>query len=472
MTDVNELEGLRRRTVGLYVAALTLIAGLSTAGFFLVDRSIETNREAAQVTETASMQRVYAERIAFNISRVAAAETETEKLEGLFTLDAALSAMRSAHAHTTADRHAMSPETRAAYFTPETGVYDQIVPFIAAADRIVQTMEDLPNQRQEVNERMAPLLRALDRAVKSRIGDAGRRVDRTQALHATLFALTLLALIAEGVFLFRPLARSQLEAVAEARAQGAALAAERQVTETQRRFVSLVSHEFRTPLAVISGNCRRAGRSFAAQDPEQHGTAVSQIGRSVGRLLQMIEGILYSAKLRDGKISIDPGPYDFAAQVREAVSQQAALAEAFDFRTDLPETLRIHADEKLIFQIMVNLLSNAVKYSGEARVIEVSMTREGDEDVALRVRDHGVGVPAGEVEKVFGTFFRASTSQGIAGTGLGLNLSRTLARMHGGELVMQSDLGKGTEMVLRLPLAGSEAAPAPETGPESLAPAA
>ncbi|MCH7692473.1 MAG: HAMP domain-containing histidine kinase [Proteobacteria bacterium] len=160
---------------------------------------------------------------------------------------------------------------------------------------------------------------------------------------------------------------------------------------------------------------------------------------------------------------MEPRPCDLKALVREVCARQAEISKFHDIRVDvdgLPE--EIHADAGLLDQVFTNLLSNAVKYAPNDPRIEVKGWTDGT-FAALSVCDHGVGIPADDLPRMFERFFRARTSAGIGGTGIGLNLVKRLVEMHTGTTKVDSVEGQGSVFTVRLPI-GPRAAGAPAQG--------
>ncbi len=252
--------------------------------------------------------------------------------------------------------------------------------------------------------------------------------------------------------------RHLLQEQIDARTAELAEALERQqeLNQQQRHFVSMVSHEFRTPLAVIDGCAQRLERKIRSL-PEDHGLddRLQKIRFSVRRLTLMMEGTLSVARMDSGTLQVNVTTCEFRALVDDLCKQQQEISKQHEITVDiddLPE--RIDADLSQLMQIFSNLLSNAVKYSpDDPRVVVRGWEDDGFACVA--VTDHGVGIPVKEQEKICGRFFRASTSNGISGTGIGLNLVKRLVEMHGGELGLQSEAGAGSTFTVRLPIAGA-----------------
>ncbi|MEM8949661.1 MAG: HAMP domain-containing sensor histidine kinase, partial [Pseudomonadota bacterium] len=231
-----------------------------------------------------------------------------------------------------------------------------------------------------------------------------------------------------------------------------ALINEKAINETQRQFVSLVSHEFRTPLAIIDGQAQRIVRRIEKMPREDIKTSMEKCRSGVARLIGLIESVLSSSRLEAGAIEFKPGPCGLVDLLSEVAKGQEGIDNTHRIVLDI-DTLpdQIVADVKLMRQIFTNLLSNAVKYSPGASTVWVNGHRDGDH-VVIAVRDEGVGIPEEEMNNLFKRFFRASTASGIAGTGIGLNLVKELIEMHGGEISVTSIADQGSTFSIRFPL--------------------
>ncbi len=233
-----------------------------------------------------------------------------------------------------------------------------------------------------------------------------------------------------------------------------ALEHERQVNKLQRQFVSMASHEFRTPLTVIDGAAQRLARRAGAADPHYVEEKAKQIRSAVDRIVELMESILSAGKLDHGKVAINPMDCRIAEVLEETCNKRQELSPSHNITVlleDLPETIR--ADRSAVDQIFTNLLSNAVKYSPGAPDIEVRGWRNGD-DVKFSFRDHGLGVDEEDIPHMFERYFRARTSTGIAGTGIGLNLIKQVVELHGGHIELKSKAGVGSTFTVTLPIAG------------------
>jgi signal transduction histidine kinase len=232
-----------------------------------------------------------------------------------------------------------------------------------------------------------------------------------------------------------------------------------------------VSHEFRTPLTIIDGAAQRLVRRKDKVTPEDLVARTDKIRAAVQRMTGLIEGTLYASRLDAGEIRMERQLCDLKELVREVCARQAEISKFHDIRVDVDGLAEgIYADAALLDQVFTNLLSNAVKYAPDDPHIEVKGWTDGD-FAAVSVRDHGVGIAADDLPRMFERFFRAATSAGITGTGIGLNLVKQLMEMHKGTIEVDSVAGQGSVFTARLPVDPRAAgAPAQGTGDDGATP--
>jgi PAS domain S-box-containing protein len=238
-----------------------------------------------------------------------------------------------------------------------------------------------------------------------------------------------------------------------------ALDREREITSAYRSFVSMVSHQFRTPLAIVDSTAQRILRRGAEASPDELAMRAKKIRNATVRLTRLVESVLNAARIDSGQIEINHAPCDLVQLVADVCEHQRDISPGFDIRfVASAHPVELTCDAMLIEQVLINLLSNAVKYSGAASRIEVRLWTDGT-TAKCSVRDWGIGIPAEELPKVFDRFYRASTAAGIAGTGIGLNVAREIVRIHGGEIEVESCEGQGSVFTLSMPTTGVLAAP-------------
>lgn len=235
----------------------------------------------------------------------------------------------------------------------------------------------------------------------------------------------------------------------------AAVVRERDARRLQQQFVSMVSHEFRTPLAIVDA----AAQNFATGDAGDHGR-LDKIRGAVRRLRGMIETCLVDERVQGGKIQLQPEDVELRDMVEDAVGMLRAAAADRRFVLDLPgEPVVVTVDQRLVGVAISNVLENAVKYSPVGSTIEVSVA-EGAEDVEIAVTDQGPGVAEGDRDRIFERHYRAGNAAATSGVGLGLFLVRSILEAHGGTVRCTAGPAGGSRFVIRLPAADELAEPA------------
>ncbi len=227
---------------------------------------------------------------------------------------------------------------------------------------------------------------------------------------------------------------------------------ERGINELQRQFVAMASHEFRTPLAIIDAAAQRLQRKKGEVAPEFLSEKVDQIRMSVSRIVDLMESILSAGRLDNGKIEINYQACAVGELVRTCCERQATISRSHNFHLDierLPEF--IDADNQTLGQVFTNLLSNAVKYAPDAPDIRITGW-EDKGNVKVSISDDGIGIDAEDLPRMFQRYFRARTSTGIAGTGIGLNLVKQIVELHRGSIDVDSKRGCGTTFTVTLPV--------------------
>jgi two-component system, OmpR family, sensor kinase len=247
------------------------------------------------------------------------------------------------------------------------------------------------------------------------------------------------------------------------------LAAERHLTQLQRNFVSMASHEFRTPLTIIDGHAGRLIKLYGRLGIEEIGTRAGKIRAAVLRMTHLIDNLLTSTRLLESSdgLYFHPEELDLRELVRDVCQLHREMSPGSRIVEDFgPGGLRVAADPKLLSQVLDNLLSNAIKYSPGGGLIEIKVRAELGR-VAITVEDNGIGIPPQDIDRLFERYYRGSNVSGIVGTGVGLNLVKMVIDLHGGEIAVESREGKGSKFTIRLPSAakppkGRLALPAPE----------
>lgn len=243
--------------------------------------------------------------------------------------------------------------------------------------------------------------------------------------------------------------RSLYEAEQEVRK---ALQKEKELHELKSRFVTIASHEFRTPLSTVLSSVSLIGKYKTTEDDEKRMKHVERIKSAVSNLTSILNDFLSISRIEEGKIYNVPSTFDlhaFAAEVADEAQGVLKLGQKIRY-THLGNDITAVLDKQLLKNILFNLLSNASKYSAEQKEI-IFTTDIADGIIKIVVQDQGIGIPEADKAHLFTPFFRAQNVTNIQGTGLGLNIVKRYVDIMGGELAYESELDKGTTFTVTLP---------------------
>ncbi len=232
-----------------------------------------------------------------------------------------------------------------------------------------------------------------------------------------------------------------------------ALERERELGELKTRFVSIVSHEFRNPLASILSAADLMTNYGDRMTDERKGQHLDAIQQQVQHLTELMNDVLLIGRTENVGFAFNPAPLDLVAFCQNCITQvQQTTGTSHLLRLSVEgECSAASADEKLLRHILVNLLTNAVKYSPEGSVIDIDL-RCAPEQATLSVRDEGIGIPAEDQPHLFEAFHRAANVGMIAGTGLGLAITKRAVEAHKGSIDFESAAGRGTTFIVNFPI--------------------
>lgn len=237
------------------------------------------------------------------------------------------------------------------------------------------------------------------------------------------------------------------------------LARERELRELKSDFVSLVSHEFRTPLEIIMSSTDNLQRYHERLPPVKREQLLGSINKSVRRMSGMMEEVLVLGRLETDGMTFRPTQLDLRPLCQRICDEiESATGRTHGIRlqvTDVPDEAT--GDEGLLRHVLTNLLSNALKYSAPEQSVDFAVQREGTEAI-FQITDRGCGIPEVDQKRLFEAFHRGSNVRQIPGTGLGLLIVRRCVEMHGGKISFVSTEGQGTTFTVRLPLFGAASA--------------
>jgi two-component system sensor kinase FixL len=227
---------------------------------------------------------------------------------------------------------------------------------------------------------------------------------------------------------------------------------EQDLNELKSRFVTLASHEFKTPLSVILSSVSLIEKYPDADQQDKRLKHIHRIKSNVNNLKQILNDFLSLEKLEGGIVQNCPTETDLAHLSREAIQDmENSLKEAQHIQLHTNGSPRlISVDIQLLRNILNNLLSNAIKYSPESTTIDCTLSYQ-PATVDIQIRDRGIGIPPKEQQHLFERFFRATNTTGISGTGLGLSIVRRYLDLMGGQITLNSIPGEGSTFIVTLP---------------------
>ncbi|WP_109829894.1 sensor histidine kinase [Reichenbachiella versicolor] len=230
-----------------------------------------------------------------------------------------------------------------------------------------------------------------------------------------------------------------------------ALSKEKELNELKTRFVSMASHEFRTPLSTILSSASLISKYNAPDTEPKRMKHINRIKGNVSELTNILNDFLSLDKLDDGKMSVTLAEFDVCHMLEEVVSELQIVTkpnQEIILKADIQNCI-INSDIQILKQVLTNLVSNAIKYSPEGSDIKL----EGNtvkNTIIIKVIDQGIGIPEGDQKHLFQKFFRAHNASHIQGTGLGLNIVSKYLELIGGEISFESVEGKGSTFIVKL----------------------
>jgi signal transduction histidine kinase len=235
------------------------------------------------------------------------------------------------------------------------------------------------------------------------------------------------------------------------------LAREKELGQLRSKFVSMVSHEFRTPLAIIQSSAEILDDYLDQLEEIERKDHLQSIRKNTRRMATLIEETLLLGSFDAGKMEFKPMPLELRTFVRklvdEVVSATTRQCSIKFLLAKIPTMVQV--DERLLQHILTNLLTNAVKYSDAESVVQLEIACDSS-DLVFTICDRGIGIPEADCEWLFNAFHRGSNVGDRPGTGLGLVIVQRCVDLHGGKINVESKLGEGTLVTLRLPLVGPE----------------
>ena len=233
-----------------------------------------------------------------------------------------------------------------------------------------------------------------------------------------------------------------------------ALEKEKQLGDLKSRFVTMASHEFRTPLSTILSSVSLIDKYTSVEDLEKREKHVKRIKSAVGNMKDILEDFLSLGKMEEGKIQLNPElltPAELRDELEAVIQEMQRLTKPSQQITHtFTVTEDCNVDRKMLRHIMTNLISNAIKFSPEGSSVDVSCENKKNE-LAFTIQDTGIGISEADQKHLFERFFRAENASNIQGTGLGLHIISRYLDLVDGHIELASKLNKGSTFIVHIP---------------------
>lgn len=227
------------------------------------------------------------------------------------------------------------------------------------------------------------------------------------------------------------------------------LTKEKELNDMKSRFVSMASHEFRTPLSTILSSASLLAKYHLTEDQPKREKHIERIQSAVRNLNGILNEFLSIGRIENGKIEVRYSEFDLEELITSVCDEMQDIRKAgqkINYTHSGENEVRL--DVELLRNILINLLSNAIKFSHKGDVIEITSKNEADE-VVIKIKDYGMGISDEDQKHLFERFFRGNNVLNIQGTGLGLHIVGRYVELMKGSISFKSELGKGTEFILK-----------------------
>lgn len=232
----------------------------------------------------------------------------------------------------------------------------------------------------------------------------------------------------------------------------AALEKEKELNDMKSRFVTMASHEFRTPLSTILSSASLIGKYKNTEEEDKRHKHVDRIKSAVTNMTLILNDFLSAGKLEEGKITVNLVKIDIPAYINESLNELSNFLKPGQVVNYSHQGDNVFVcDRQFLKNIIINLVSNSSKFSPENKPIDIT-TKNSKNELQLTVKDHGMGIPVDEQKNLFERFFRAKNASNIQGTGLGLNIVSKYIEVLNGTITFESELNIGTTFYIKLPL--------------------
>jgi PAS domain S-box-containing protein len=227
---------------------------------------------------------------------------------------------------------------------------------------------------------------------------------------------------------------------------------EKELSEIKSRFVSMASHEFRTPLSTVLSSASLLSKYISAEDQDKRTRHIEKIKGAVKHLNDILEDFLSLGKLDEGKVKSHSSEFNLEEFLQDLVDETNGLLKKDQhFYLTYKGDKLVYSDNKLLKNVLVNLITNAIKFSPDDGTVNI-LADVSDSTGTISVSDNGIGIPKEDMEHIFSSFFRAANAMNIQGTGLGLHIVKRFTELMGGSVNINSELDRGTTVTITIPV--------------------
>ena len=225
---------------------------------------------------------------------------------------------------------------------------------------------------------------------------------------------------------------------------------EKEVNDLKSRFVSMASHEFRTPLSTILSSISLLSKYDTTEDQPKRDKHIDRIKSSVKSLTDILNEFLSLGKIEEGKVEVKPDSFDLHEFISNIIYEMNVILKlGQDIKFNHKGNINTYTDAQLLKHVLINLLSNAIKFSPENSTIAIE-SNVNDSETAIKITDQGIGIPKSDQVHLFERFFRATNVTNIQGTGLGLHIVGRYVEILSGKIEYTSELEKGSTFTIKL----------------------
>jgi signal transduction histidine kinase len=311
----------------------------------------------------------------------------------------------------------------------------------------IQITEESVKLRDKIQLVIAAMQRTEELSLEEWVNQSRKRIRNELLISFSVISASFSVLTIASILLYQQrIKRQQAEAIQ------AKLIGEKEVSEVKLQFLSMISHEFRTPLSVILASSQLLTQGSQLWSEERKKKTFDRIQSSAKLMTRLLTDILTLSRADAGKLDYHPEVLDLEAFCLNLVEEKQISTPTHLIKfVRSGETHPVRLDANLLYSILNNLLENAIKYSAPEQSVLLSTRIESDV-VIFQVQDQGIGILAEEQQKIFELFYRGQNAGAIAGTGLGLAVVKKCVELHQGTISIHSEVEKGTTFTVEIPL--------------------